>query len=60
MPAIDRSLSDCMYDAAVSGFVRKAHASSTPWFFYFCSHHTHVAQFATKGRDEMTGWSESK
>ena len=42
------------YDAAVSGFVRKAHASSTPWFFYFCSHHTHVPQFASK---EMTGWS---
>ena len=42
------------YDAAAAGFVRKAHARETPFFFYFCSHHTHVPQFAAK---DMTGWS---
>jgi hypothetical protein len=31
------------YDAAVAAFVREAHAASQPFFFYFCSHHTHVS-----------------
>jgi hypothetical protein len=30
------------YDTAVAAFVREAHAASQPFFFYFCSHHTHV------------------
>ena len=42
------------YDAAVAGFVRGAHAAQQPFFFYFCSHHTHVPQFATK---ERTGYT---
>ena len=30
------------YDTAVASFVREAHAASQKFFFYFCSHHTHV------------------
>lgn len=33
-------------DAAAEGFIREAVARSTPFFFYFCSHHTHAPQFA--------------
>jgi arylsulfatase A-like enzyme len=42
------------YDAAAAGFIRRAHAAATPFFFYFCSHHTHVPQFAGRG---MEGYS---
>ena len=45
---------DEQYDAAAAGFIRENHATRTPWFFYFCSHHTHVPQFASA---EMTGFS---
>ena len=45
---------DDQYDAAAAGFIRENHATRTPWFFYFCSHHTHVPQFASA---EMTGFS---
>ena len=45
---------DDQYDAAAAGFIRQNHATRTPWFFYFCSHHTHVPQFASA---EMTGFS---
>ena len=45
---------DEQYDAAAAGFIRQNHATRTPWFFYFCSHHTHVPQFASA---EMTGFS---
>ena len=45
---------DDKYDAAFEGFVRKAHAKSQPFFFYFCSHHTHAPQFAP---DDFRGYS---
>jgi hypothetical protein len=45
---------DEQYDAAASRFIRRAHAATTPFFFYFCSHHTHVPQFAGHG---MEGYS---
>lgn len=45
---------DDKYDAAFEGFVRKAHMASQPFFFYFCSHHTHAPQFAP---DDFRGYS---
>jgi arylsulfatase A-like enzyme len=42
---------DEQYDAAAAGFIRRAHATATSFFFYFCSHHTHVPQFAGRGMD---------
>jgi arylsulfatase A len=45
---------DDKYDAAFEGFVRKAHAQAQPFFFYFCSHHTHAPQFAP---DDFRGYS---
>ena len=45
---------DDKYDAAFEGFVRKAHLASLPFFFYFCSHHTHAPQFAP---DDFRGYS---
>lgn len=45
---------DDKYDAAFEGFVRKAHSKSQPFFFYFCSHHTHAPQFAP---DDFRGYS---
>ena len=45
---------DEKYDAAAEGFIRKAVASATPFFFYFCSHHTHAPQFSP---DSFLGYS---
>ena len=42
------------YDVATEGFIRRTVASKHPFFFYFCSHHTHAPQFAP---EEFLGYS---
>jgi hypothetical protein len=37
---------DDKYDAAAEGFIRSAVGTQHPFFFYFCSHHTHAPQFS--------------
>jgi arylsulfatase A-like enzyme len=37
---------DDRYDAAAEGFIRQTISAHKPFFFYFCSHHTHAPQFA--------------
>lgn len=36
------------------GFIRESVAAQKPFFFYFCSHHTHAPQFAP---EEFLGYS---
>ena len=45
---------DERYDAAAEAFIRGAVSKSQPFFLYFCSHHTHVPQFAP---DSFRGYS---
>lgn len=37
---------DELYDEAAATFITKAVKASTPFFWYFASHHTHVPQFS--------------
>jgi arylsulfatase A len=59
--AVDMLEVDSMYDQAVEEFIVNATTPSsltgpatTPFFFYFASHHTHVPQFAGKVGTNLT------
>jgi hypothetical protein len=45
---------DELYDEAAATFITNATKHSTPFFWYFASHHTHVPQFSGINRNGYT------